>query len=192
MNSTSCYNSARPYRASVHEGVIFFFSSHLFLLVELSVVWVTVHCCQPCHRSDSPNGNLSARAASLLTWHPRRPLQCPHHDSLHQCVCTQWDGPERAKKYKRTGQKIIYCNLQYMLLNVFKVKQQGSKMICFHHYFRISCLSRDFSVAWQFFPKNHLWSFSQSTHHFKRFYHSDTMIRMKCHIFMSECWVRLS
>lgn len=146
MNSTSCYNLAGHYRSSVHEGVISFPPIY-FLLVEFSVVWVTVHCCQPCHRNNSPNGNLSARAASLLTWHPCRPLQCPHHDSLHQCVYTLWDGCWReGKKINVLDRKEL---LQYMLLNVFKVRQHGSLIICFHHYFNISCLSRDPSVAWQ-------------------------------------------
>lgn len=58
------------------------FLSHLFLLckswcvsldvcyVELSAVWDTAHCCQPWHLNNSPNGSLSTRTASPLTWHP--------------------------------------------------------------------------------------------------------------------------
>lgn len=66
--------------------------------VELGVVWVAVRCCQPCHLNTSPNGNLSTRAAPLLTWHP---CACSLTPFMYVCVyvCVQWGMGWRKKTH---------------------------------------------------------------------------------------------
>lgn len=92
----------------MNEGVIF---SPIYIYSTTCDMWVEacamfswlrfdsqVHGCQPRHLNNPLNGNLSTRAASLLT---RQPPQCPHPVSLHVCERKVVDERKEKKQCKK-------------------------------------------------------------------------------------------
>lgn len=138
------------------------FLPHLFLLckswcgwmnvcyVELSVVEGTVHCCQPCHLNNSPNGNLSTTTASLLAWHPRCSV-------LILTPCVGWM-VKRGMGWRKENLLQWTALWQYVLWFVSKVMYHSYGIIWFCCYFHIRCLIRGPCVKYFFLLRlTHLW-----------------------------------